>query len=168
MLVLLDSTEPTMTAHVPAPVFDINLTFSRCKQELVKGLLQQYKDCFSSSSRFRQTPVAKHCIVTKECVRHLCQSLYRVLTQVLEALRQQVYKMLHDKIVQPSKSLWASPVVLVKKKDGALHFCIDYQHLNKIVKKDVYRLPWIDDALYRLCNLLVFFIDRFRDYLLAN
>ena len=50
-------------------------------------------------------------------------------------------------VIQPSKSPWASPVVLVPKKDGTQHFCIDYRRLNGITKKDVYPLPRVDDIL---------------------
>lgn len=55
--------------------------------------------------------------------------------------------MLSKHLIGPSFSPWASPVVLVKKKVNASRFCIDYHHLKKITKKDVYPLPRIDDAL---------------------
>ena len=50
-------------------------------------------------------------------------------------------------IVQPSVSPWASPIVLVPKKDGTYHFCVDFCRLNTITKKDIYPLPRIDDIL---------------------
>lgn len=56
--------------------------------------------------------------------------------------------MLTKGIIEPLSSPWASPVVLVKK-DNIWRFCIDYHHLNKITKKDVYPLPCIKDALNR-------------------
>ena len=49
-------------------------------------------------------------------------------------------------VVDLSNSPWASPVVLVKE-DGSIRFCIDYRWLNKIIRKDVYPLPRIDESL---------------------
>ena len=50
----------------------------------------------------------------------------------------------------PSKSLWASPLLIVKKKDGSNRVVIDYHKLNTVTKKDSYPLPRIDDALDQL------------------
>lgn len=53
-------------------------------------------------------------------------------------------------IVGTSLGYWSSFAVLVKKKDGSVRFCVDYEALNKITKKDVYYVSRIDDALDRL------------------
>jgi len=53
-------------------------------------------------------------------------------------------------IVEPAASTWASNVVLVKKKDGSLRFCIDYRRLNEVTYKDSYPLPLIDNCLNAL------------------
>ena len=55
--------------------------------------------------------------------------------------------MLIRAVIQPTSSLWASPVVLVPKKDGSFCFCIDYRKVNAVTRKDEYPLPRVDDTL---------------------
>ena len=52
--------------------------------------------------------------------------------------------------IHPSQSAWCNAVVLVRKKDGSLHFCTDFQHLNTHTKKDSFPLPRIQEALVSL------------------
>ena len=63
--------------------------------------------------------------------------------------------MLHDDIIEPSDSPWASPLVMVTKKDGSIRFCADYRRLNSLVRKDAYPLPKIDDTLDTLGGVRV-------------
>lgn len=77
----------------------------------------------------------------------LRQRPYRVSHAERRVIDEQVTDMLTRNVIRPSTSPWASPVVLVTKKDGSIRFCVDYRRLNKITRRDVYPLPRIDDAL---------------------
>ena len=53
-------------------------------------------------------------------------------------------------IIKPSTSEWASPIVLVPKKDGTIRMCVDYRRLNSVVEADAYPIPRIDELIDRL------------------
>ena len=76
------------------------------------------------------------------------------------ALRPELMKlvgdMLDEGVIEESDSPWGSPVVLVKKKDGSLRFCVDYRRLNAVTRKDIFPLPRIDDLLDQLARKKVF------------
>jgi len=55
--------------------------------------------------------------------------------------------MLRHDVIEPAVSLWASNVVLAKKSDGSLRFCLDYRQLNELTYKDSYPLPPISACL---------------------
>ncbi|GJT44910.1 putative reverse transcriptase domain-containing protein [Tanacetum coccineum] len=60
-------------------------------------------------------------------------------------------KELSDKgFIRPSSSPWGAPVLFVKKKDGSFRMCIDYRELNKLMVKNHYPLPRIDDLFDQL------------------
>ena len=69
---------------------------------------------------------------------------------VRQEVARQLKKMQKSGVIQPSSSPLASPVVLVKKKDGFHRFCVDYRELNSVTKADTFPLPCIDDLLDQL------------------
>ena len=58
--------------------------------------------------------------------------------------------MQHERVIQLSQSPWASPIVLVRKRDGSFRFCVDYRSLNTVTKADLFPLPRIHDLLGKL------------------
>ncbi|KAM7299364.1 retrovirus-related Pol polyprotein from transposon 17.6 [Ixodes scapularis] len=147
---ITDESSPPQQQSKSLAQLDIDPMLPGPKRGQRINLLAEYRDCFATSSKVRQTAVAKHRIVTKDDARPVHRSPYRVSAKKREVIQEQVQEMLNDDIIQPSSSPWASPVVLVKKKDGTLRFCVDYRQLNAVTKKDVYPLPRIDDTLDRL------------------
>ena len=52
--------------------------------------------------------------------------------------RELLKGMLEKDIIQPLHSPWASPVVLVQKKDGSTRFCVDFRRVNVVTRKNAY------------------------------
>ena len=71
----------------------------------------------------------------------------RIPPHQYEEVRKHLDEMLRMGAIRRSNSPWASAVVLVRKKDGALRFCIDLRKLNERTVKDAYSLPLIEDSL---------------------
>lgn len=58
--------------------------------------------------------------------------------------------MLQNGVIRPSANPYASPILLVKKKDGSWRFCIDYRHLNSIIVKNKHPMPVVEELLDEL------------------
>ena len=76
----------------------------------------------------------------------------RLAQDCLRKKQKCVKDMLTGGQIEPSDSPWASPVVLVTKKDGLTCFCVEYRRLNSLTVKHAYPLPRIYDSLRPLGN----------------
>ena len=126
------------------------------EKEKFLALLIQYTDVFAlSGSNLGRTSNLKHEIPTRNAPP-IRQAVRRMPPQCRQEVQELLSRMLKDDIIQPSSSPWAAPVVLVRKKNGSFRFCVDYQRLNEVTRKDAYPLPRIDDTLDTLAGSKMF------------
>ena len=100
------------------------------------------------------TNATKHKIVLKDpdtppFKEHFC----RIPPPQLDEVREHLKLMLDAGVIQPSNSPWCNTVVLIRKKDGSLRFCIDFRKLNSLTVKDSYPLPRICETLESLAGM---------------
>ena len=77
---------------------------------------------------------------------------YRVSYKDEGIQREEIDKLLKQGVIEESTSPWSSPIVLVRKKDGSVRFCIDFRKLNNITTKDAFPIPRIDDIFDHLAH----------------
>ena len=85
----------------------------------------------------------------KEPYRHIPPAL-------MQEVREHLREMLEIGVIRPSSSPFSSNVVIVRKKDGSIRFCIDYRKLNSRTRKDAQAIPRIDDTLHLLAGAKYF------------
>ncbi|KAI3701816.1 hypothetical protein L6452_27177 [Arctium lappa] len=75
---------------------------------------------------------------------------YRLAPTEMQELMKQLQELLEKGFIKQSSSPWGAPILFVKKKDGTMRMCVDYRELNKIIIKNIYPLPRIDDLFDQL------------------
>jgi hypothetical protein len=76
--------------------------------------------------------------------------MYRMSVMENSEIKNKNQELLNKEVIVPSSSPCGYPIVLVPKKDGTWHMCVDFRALNKITVKNHYPLPRIDDLLDQL------------------
>ncbi len=137
----------------PKPKVDLRQSvLNREEQTQLESLISKYSDVFSTDDYdYGRTDLVKHTIRTGE-VNPVRQRAYRTSPHIRAEIERQVQQLLSHDVIEESCSPWASPVVLVKKKDGSYRFCIDFRKLNAVTVKDSYPLPRASEALDSLAG----------------
>ena len=69
---------------------------------------------------------------------------------LLQEVKEYLDHMLNVGAIKLSNSAWSNVVILLRKKDGGLRFCMNFRHLNSCTKKDAFPLPQIHDTINTL------------------
>ena len=80
----------------------------------------------------------------------------RIAPPLVEEVREHIQEMLDGGAIRPSQSVWCNAVVLVRKKDGGLWFCIDFRRLNHRTKKDAFPLPRMQETMESMVGARLF------------
>jgi transposase InsO family protein len=130
------------------PIFHINTQLSAAEQQLIQAALLKNQDVFEAKAQ-EGPPRAlgvEFTIHTGDAVP-IKQPAYRQPRDKEQYIETEVQTLLKKGLITPSLSPWASPVLVVGKKDGTFRMCIDYRKLNSCTTKDAYPLPRIEDCL---------------------
>ena len=118
------------------------------------GLLREYHNIFSLEKHdMSYTNVTEHKIVLKDPdTPPFKEWFHRIPPPQLDEVREHLKLMLDAGVVRPSNSPWCNAVVLVRKKNGSLHFCINFRRLDALTVKDSHPLPHICETLESLAG----------------
>lgn len=118
--------------------------------ENIKKMVKEYQPTVAK----KKSNVELRIVLTDE--NPIYQSPRRLSPLEKNIVDQQIEEWTHQKIIQPSTSDFASPIVLAKKKNGQYRLCIDYRRVNKKIIKERYPLPLIEDQIDQLKEAKLF------------
>lgn len=98
--------------------------------ECISKTLADFADVFADPKHLPPHRVSDHAISLQPNSAPVNVRPYRYNPQQKDEIERQVNEMLASGLIKPSMSPFASPVLLVRKKDGTWRFCIDYRRLN--------------------------------------
>ncbi|KAK3088363.1 hypothetical protein FSP39_018216 [Pinctada imbricata] len=143
------------TTHVQSQIkdqdhtIDFDLTDSDLTKEqkaILITFLNKHRSVFATElSELGKCNLQPHTIETGESLP-IRQRFYRQSPEVKAEMEKQIDEMLAADIIEESTSMWQSPVVMVKKKNGQLRFAVDYRKLNSVTKQQSFPLPRLEDV----------------------
>lgn len=116
----------------------------------ITPLLSEYAEIFEEPVGLPPSRGIEHQILLKVGSIPKHQYPYRTYYSHKDEIEKIVQDMLKYGIIQHSKSPFASPMILVKKKDNTWRMCVDYRYLNSLTVKHDYHIPLIDELLDEL------------------
>ncbi|KAJ0390916.1 hypothetical protein ATCC90586_010439 [Pythium insidiosum] len=124
---------------------------SESEAALIKQVLRAFPGVVSGAQACPPlTPTGVEHYIPTGTAAPILHRAWRKSAAEQEIIDQHVQKMLSDGVIEMGNGPWGFPVVLVRKKDVSVRFCIDYRALNQVTVKDVYPLPRIDETLESL------------------
>ncbi len=135
--------------------------------KIVKNLFKKFSKILATKlDELHGTKLLPHTIQLIDNAKPIKLKSYRLSKIQAKALKEEITKLINNKLIEPSNSPWSFPVILVLKKNGKWRMCIDFRKLNNITVKDAYSLPLIDEILFSIGKKVKYFttIDLFSGF----
>ena len=117
------------------------------EREETRRMFAGYADVFAKDGEgLGCTPTLQHRITTADDIP-VAQRHRRIAPNQLSEVKKHLQELLEKGVIKTSQSDYASPIVLVRKKSGALRMCVDYRQLNLKTRRDAYPLSRIEESL---------------------
>ena len=122
----------------------------------IQAVIQQFPKVFETPTKLPPERGYDHAISLKPEAAPFNARPYRYSPAHKDEIEKQVREMLAQGIIKVSHSPFASPVLLVKKKDGSWRMCIDYRQLNAVTVKNSYPMPVVEELMDELSGAIMF------------
>ncbi len=141
--------ETTVTPFLTKPKMDhLDKILNAEERKELDDLCEEFKDLFSKDKTdIGLTTLETHNIELLPDAKPFREGLRRMCDQKRKAADEQIEALRKAGMIVPSRSPFASAIVLVKKGDNTMRFCVDFRRLNDITKKDAYPLPRMDETI---------------------
>lgn len=140
--------------QIPSEIDKLNLNSAQMNE--IRSLFYRNRDVFSQNDDdIGYTTTIKHSIRTMDN-QPIVQPYRRIAPSQYEEVKSHIRKLLNNSIIRESSSPYASPIVLVRKKDNSLRLCVDYRKLNSKTQRDAYPLPRLEESFDALCGAKYF------------
>lgn len=116
----------------------------------LQGVMKENAGVFTEVTGLPPMRGHEHSIILKDGSNPAGVRPYRYPQCQKDEIERLINEMLTAGLIKPSTSPFSSPIILVKKKDGSWHFCVDYRALNKETVPNKYPIPVIDELLDEL------------------
>jgi hypothetical protein len=120
------------------------------------AVLKEFEDVFKEIPGLSPKRDIDFCINLMSGAAPVSKTPYRMSTPEFKEFQMKLENILKKGYICPSVSPWGAPILFVKKKDGTLRLCMDFRQLNKVIVKNKYHLPRIDDLFDQLKNAKMF------------
>ena len=134
----------------------LELNLPEDQKSSLEQLLTKHAKVFAKSDDdLGYTETVKHTIRTTDEIP-ITQPYRRLPPSQNQEVKEHIQKLLDTQVITESQSSYASPIVVVRKKNGSLRLCADYRKLNAKTVRDSFPLPRINESLDALNGARLF------------